>query len=507
MLALTVLLSGSALAGICEPSSDSLDVVAQRLEVTIESIDGGSGTVTSQPAGIACPGVCAEYMRGIVTLTAQAAGNSTFAGWGLACQGAGSGPTCRIETEENRGKSVTATFRGPAPPPPPPPAPPPPPPPTTTVTAIVEDNAGNRRNPYAMAVRSGEGPWTAATPTQGQLSFNTAVGKVGVAWRCFAGGPVESVEFHTNEMTAIKANCANTGGAQVTVNWTGAEQPFGGGTAFNFGLFGQNGLVGSFSGGSAGNRPVTGVPPGEQDLLLGFMAPGGIAGAIVRNANVSEGAGFNFVYDQNSRYGVASVAAYSVPAGTSEQASNIVFATRGLRVPVGTGTNTGYNHWTLPFAQQGDFYVGFAYAKTLSAFCIERLVVQAPPLAFNLTDCELQGISVTPAVAPTFTGLGGHGGGASYHYQFLLGQSGREWRAAVTPGYLGTGNSYTFPNPTTGLVGFEDMVRQAGSRIHWQAECVHSTSSISDFWNATRVNGAPQTPGRAYSRGTYGEFF
>ena len=72
------------------------------------SLDGsGSGTVTSSPAGIACPADCSDaYPAGApITLTATPAANSVFAGWGGAC--AGTGPcTVTVDTAS----SVTAMF-------------------------------------------------------------------------------------------------------------------------------------------------------------------------------------------------------------------------------------------------------------------------------------------------------------------------------------------------------------------------------------------------------------
>ncbi|MEI2774003.1 MAG: hypothetical protein V9G98_25915, partial [Candidatus Competibacter sp.] len=56
----------------------------------------GSGTVTSNPAGINCGTICAAGFTGgaNVTLTATAAAGSKFTGWGGAC--AGTTPTCTV---------------------------------------------------------------------------------------------------------------------------------------------------------------------------------------------------------------------------------------------------------------------------------------------------------------------------------------------------------------------------------------------------------------------------
>ena len=67
----------------------------------------GSGSITSSPVGINCGGTCsASYAAGAqVTLTAQPASGSSFAGWGGACSGTG---TCTVGMDSAR--SVTATF-------------------------------------------------------------------------------------------------------------------------------------------------------------------------------------------------------------------------------------------------------------------------------------------------------------------------------------------------------------------------------------------------------------
>ncbi|MFL6576209.1 MAG: InlB B-repeat-containing protein [Povalibacter sp.] len=68
----------------------------------------GSGTVTSDPAGVNCGTACvATYnLNSKVTLTAHPASDSMFAGWSNACQGAAL--TCVITMTD--GQSVTARF-------------------------------------------------------------------------------------------------------------------------------------------------------------------------------------------------------------------------------------------------------------------------------------------------------------------------------------------------------------------------------------------------------------
>ncbi len=75
--------------------------------LTVSLSGTGSGTVTSNPAGIDCPGTCsANFKNGTsVMLTATAGAGSTFAGWSGACSGTG---TCSVTM--SAAKSVTARF-------------------------------------------------------------------------------------------------------------------------------------------------------------------------------------------------------------------------------------------------------------------------------------------------------------------------------------------------------------------------------------------------------------
>jgi hypothetical protein len=99
--------------GDCVVTIDSAkSVVAtfnlKRFTLTVSRSGTGAGTVTSNPAGINCPGDCSQTYNidTAVTLTATSDGNSNFTGWsGGGCTGTG---TCVVTIDA--AKTVTATF-------------------------------------------------------------------------------------------------------------------------------------------------------------------------------------------------------------------------------------------------------------------------------------------------------------------------------------------------------------------------------------------------------------
>ena len=89
-------------------SASTMLTVVGEANLTVFRTGAGTGTVTSNPAGINCGTDCSEaYVSGtVVTLTASAASDSTFAGWS-GCDTV-SGATCTVTV--NAGRTVTAAF-------------------------------------------------------------------------------------------------------------------------------------------------------------------------------------------------------------------------------------------------------------------------------------------------------------------------------------------------------------------------------------------------------------
>lgn len=85
----------------------NFSAVAQTFALTVANAGTGTGSVTSSPAGITCPGTCTNsYASGTqVTLTATPTAGSTFAGWSGACTGSAA---CVVTM--SAAQNVTATF-------------------------------------------------------------------------------------------------------------------------------------------------------------------------------------------------------------------------------------------------------------------------------------------------------------------------------------------------------------------------------------------------------------
>jgi hypothetical protein len=94
-------------AGVSDFSNEACGSVATGLVLTVSLSGTGNGTVSSSPTGISCGTDCVETYPGgtVVTLSASAASDSTFSGWGAGCAGTDS---CTLTG--NAPVTVTATF-------------------------------------------------------------------------------------------------------------------------------------------------------------------------------------------------------------------------------------------------------------------------------------------------------------------------------------------------------------------------------------------------------------
>jgi hypothetical protein len=106
-----VVVNGSGSAN--DSSLDSIEVytpsqTSGAVALAVTTSGTGFGTVTSNPAGINCPGSCSALYgaNASVSLTATASSGSTFVGWSGACTGFGD---CVVNM--NTAKSVSATFK------------------------------------------------------------------------------------------------------------------------------------------------------------------------------------------------------------------------------------------------------------------------------------------------------------------------------------------------------------------------------------------------------------
>jgi hypothetical protein len=100
--------SGTGACTVGMSAARNVTATFQRVNsvVTVTMSGSGSGSVTSTPGGIACPGTCSQgFNQGDdVTLTAQPAPGSRFAGWTGDC----TNDPCDLTIDSD--KNVTATF-------------------------------------------------------------------------------------------------------------------------------------------------------------------------------------------------------------------------------------------------------------------------------------------------------------------------------------------------------------------------------------------------------------
>jgi len=99
--------SGTGTCAVTLTNNQAVTATFTAVTATVSVTIVGTGTVTSSPAGISCPGTCTgTFNLGTqVTLTAKPGTNFLFGGWSGACTGAS---TCVLTVNSNQ--AVTASF-------------------------------------------------------------------------------------------------------------------------------------------------------------------------------------------------------------------------------------------------------------------------------------------------------------------------------------------------------------------------------------------------------------
>src|SRR5208337_2472477 len=103
--------SGTGACALTVNSDEAVTATFTQVKANLSVTIVGSGTVTSSPAGINCPGTCSALftLSAKVTLTETPASKITFTGWsGGGCTGTET--TCPVTLTSNQ--AVTATFQG-----------------------------------------------------------------------------------------------------------------------------------------------------------------------------------------------------------------------------------------------------------------------------------------------------------------------------------------------------------------------------------------------------------
>ncbi len=190
--------------------------------VTVSLAGDGAGSVASNPAGIACGGDCAETYpyNTSVTLTASAAGGSTFIGWSGDCSGTGS---CTVTTIQAR--NVAATFSAN--------------PRTLTVNVtgsgtVSSTPAGISCNPTCTA--------TFPSTTSVTLTATAGVGSTFSGWSGDCTGP-SACTVSMNQARSINASFTGSSGQPTIATRSPARGSTRGGTVVV--LTGQNFIAGT----------------------------------------------------------------------------------------------------------------------------------------------------------------------------------------------------------------------------------------------------------------------
>ncbi len=153
---------------------------------------GGSGTVSSAPAGIDCGSTCSAHFDGsaTVTLTATPAAGQLFTAWGGDCSG--SAPSCTVTLDAAR--TVTAAFNAT-------------PPATRALSVTVSGNGTVRSQPAGIDCGSTCSA-SFATDTSVVLTATPGAGQAFTSWGGACAGAGTSCTVTMSEARSVSASFA-----------------------------------------------------------------------------------------------------------------------------------------------------------------------------------------------------------------------------------------------------------------------------------------------------------
>jgi secreted trypsin-like serine protease len=175
------------------------------LTVAVSAVDGGAGSVRSEPAGIDCGERCAAgyAVNSSVSLAAQPVAGSVFSGWGGACAGAGT--TCQVTMLG--AQSVSALFQ----------------PDTYTLTVSLDGEGGGRVTSFPAGIDCGGACSSAfATGSTVNLTAQVEAGYGLAAWGGACSGAGRTCAVTIDSVKSVTATFEKRGVYLPAVLWQGA---------------------------------------------------------------------------------------------------------------------------------------------------------------------------------------------------------------------------------------------------------------------------------------------
>ena len=356
-----------------------------------------------------------------------------------------------------------------------------------------------------LAAQDGSGAWQALSSTT--FTVSDTVGRYGVAWVCTlpSGQPlVQVTQESMSEGTVVTADCRNVPDARYNISGTVSGIP-GSGSAFI--SAGSAVTTATDAGAGLGQYTLSGAYVGSQTLLAYGLSSSGAFSTMVRtildvtgnrkeNIDLSTGTtitgsdslGFSSIPSGSA--GSPYLGAYLVPTGTPAVVLAGIYGKMSLTYPLVPGSLT----------ETGDKYLLFGRASWPSSggtsSQVAALVAEAPATSSALQLppplSSTAGVQVTSSGGSAAWGPVSFTGSGLTVYAAVVEAgtvSNAMWDVTVTKGWLGSMNSYDFPD-FSGTTGW-DSSWNPPSGVYGSAVvlAVHANVTLSELLAFSR----PQT--------------